>query len=91
MNIGELLIAALAGPLEAVGKEKFKELFKKIEPAETRATILTTLYTITDAELEKLSKASKNKIDDAIVGALKGACEETAAELNIVLPNVDGD
>lgn len=87
----DLLIASLAGPLEVVATAKLTELLQKIEPADTRKNICVTLYVPIDTELEKLTQQSKNKIDDAVVGALKGAIEAVAAADGFELPNLDND
>lgn len=90
-NFTDLLISALAGPLEVVATTKLTELLQKIEPAETRKNICNSLYVPIDTELERLTTESKNKIDDAIVGALKGSIEAVAAADGFTLPNTDND
>lgn len=90
-NIGELLISALSGPLEIVATAKLTELLQKIQPADTRKNICITLYVPIDTELEKLTTQSKNKIDDAVVNALKGAIEAVAEADGFTLPNADND
>jgi hypothetical protein len=87
----DLLISALAGPLELVATTKLTELLQKIEPAETRKNICVTLYVPIDTELERLTTESKNKIDDAVVGALKTSIEAVAAADGFELPNLDQD
>jgi len=90
-NFTDLLVSALAGPIELVATTKLTELLQKIEPAETRKTICVTLYVPIDTELEKLTTESKNKIDDAVVGAMKAAIEAVAAADGFELPNLDSD
>jgi len=90
-NFTDLLISALAGPLELVATTKLTELLQKIEPAETRKNICATLYVPIDTELERLTTESKNKIDDAVVGALKASIEAVAAADGFELPNLDND
>lgn len=91
MNFGEILLSGLAGPLQSIGQAQLSELFRKIKPAETQKTVLLGLYPAVDMELEKLAKASKSKIDDALVGAVKNSIEEVAGEIGLTLPNNDGD
>lgn len=87
----DLLVSALAGPIELIATEKLTELLQKIEPADTRKNICVTLYVPIDTELEKLTTQSKNKIDDAVVGALKASIEAVAATDGFELPNLDSD
>jgi hypothetical protein len=90
-KVSDILVAALAGPFEVIAREKLIEILKKIEPAETRKTILISLYVPIDTELERLTNESKNKIDDAVVGAMKSAIEQVAQNDGITLPNEDND
>ncbi len=87
----DMLIAALTGPIEIIATEKLAELLRKIEPKESRDTILVSLYAPIDVELEKLTAGTKTGIDDAIVGAMKAAIEKVAEEDGIELPNLDND
>lgn len=87
----DLLIASLAGPIEAIATAKLTELLQKIEPADTRKNICVSLYVPIDTELEKLTTESKNKIDDAVVGAFKAAIEAVAIADAFELPNLDTD
>lgn len=90
-KLSEILVAALAGPIQVVATEQLADLLRKIKPAETQTTILLTLYPAIDIELEKLTDQSRSKIDDAIIDAMKAAIETVAAEVNLTLPNNDGD
>lgn len=76
----ESLLNAVAGSISAVAEEKLSELFEKLyekNPAEHSAT-LRSLY-IGVGQLEKITDESKTKLDDAVVDALKGAIEKSAA------------
>lgn len=93
MNIGEILVSALTGPLAKVGQAKLVEVFNAMyakNPA-TYRTALTALYPIIDVQVETITDASKNKIDDAFVAAIKGAIEESAKVNGLELPNLDND
>jgi hypothetical protein len=87
----DILIAALSGPIEQIATAKLTELLQKIEPAETRKNICVTLYVPIDTELEKLTNESKNKFDDAVVGAMKASIEAVADADGFELPNLDND
>jgi hypothetical protein len=93
MNLGEILISALSGPLATVGKEQLVNLLDKFQekkPREFKASIIA-LYPVIDMHLEDLVTETKTKIDDALVIALKGAIEESAAKHGVVLSNLDND
>lgn len=87
----EILVTALAGPIEAVLTDQLSQLLAKIEPLEARATVLTTLYPAIDVQLEDLAAGTKGKLDDAGVRALKTAIETVAEDSDIELPNLDKD
>lgn len=93
MNIGEILLSALTGPLTTVGQQQLVLLFDKLyeKNAETYKTTMIALYPIVDVQLEGLTAKSKTKIDDSIVLALKGAIEESAAKYLLTLSNLDQD
>lgn len=88
MNIGEILVAALAGPLEAVATVKLGELFDKLyaHDAEGHAATVKSLY-IGVTQLERLTDDTKNKIDDAVVGALEAAIVASAEKYGVELPS----
>ena len=91
MNFGEILINALAPALQEAATKHLATTLRKIQPAEKRRDTLMSLYVPIDTALENYTDASKTKIDDAIVDALKMAVEIVAAEDNVTLPNADGD
>lgn len=91
LNLGEILLSALTGPLQVVLASQLESLLSKIEPLETRKTILVALYPIIDVELEKLTTKTKTKIDDAAIIAFKLAIEGAASTAGIDLPNLDND
>lgn len=93
MNLGEILLSALTGPLTSVGQDQLVQLFDKLyeKNNETYKSALVALYPIVDIQLESLTSKSKTKIDDAIINALKGAIEESAAKYKLVLSNLDND
>jgi len=91
MDFKDLLVEALAGPMSTVARVKLAEVLQKIEPAETRKDVCNALYVPIDTQLEKLTTASKNHIDDAMVSALKGALEDVAANDGFTLVNADND
>jgi len=87
----ELILNGISGPAAEVFADKFADVLRKIKPAETRRDLMVTLYVPIDTQLEKITDATKTKLDDAAVYALKTAIETVAAEDGVKLPNIDGD
>ena len=82
----ESLLNAVAGSISAVAEEKLAELFEKLyekNPSGHSATS-RSLY-IGVGQLEKITDDSKTKLDDAVVDALKGAIEKSAADHSVEL------
>ena len=90
-KILELILNTAAPAAENIFAEKFAELLRKIKPVETRADLMKSMYVPIDTVLERYTKETKTKLDDAGVNALKKAIETVAAEDGIVLPNADND
>lgn len=93
MNFKEFALSLLVSTLQVVGVEKLVELLRqyhKNDPASCEQT-LVSFYPVLDVQLEELAKATKTKIDDALIQGFKGAFETFAAEINIILPNLDKD
>lgn len=87
LNLGEILVAALTGPLEVVSTIKLGELFDKLHDhdAEGHAATVKSLY-IGIGQLERLTDETKTKIDDAVVNALQAAIVASAEKYDIELP-----
>lgn len=82
----EQLLNGVAGTISAIAEEKLVELFTKLHdknPSEHSAT-LRSLY-IGATQLEKTTDETKTKLDDAVVDALKGAIEKSAADHSVEL------
>lgn len=91
MNIGEILVSAIVGPIETVATAKLVELLNtlKTKNPEAHKTALVALYPVVDVHLEGLVDKTKTKVDDAVVHALKAAIEQSAEAAGIELPNLD--
>lgn len=87
MNVGELIISSLAGPLETIASAKLQELFDKLHDKnpDGLAPTLKSLH-IGAMELKTLTDKTKTKIDDAIVDAMIDAVEASADKYDIELP-----
>lgn len=93
LNLGELIINTLSPTLETVIAAKLGEILDDLATKEPEAhkTVCVSLYPAIDVHLEQLTKKTKTKIDDAVVNGIKTAIENSAAEANIELPNIDTD
>lgn len=82
----EQLLNGVAGTIALIAQEKLTELFAKLHAhdAEKHSSTLKSLY-IGVGEVQKLTDESKTKLDDAVVDALKGAIEQSAAEFDVDL------
>lgn len=89
----EILVAALIGPITAVGRDQLSQVLDKwyeSKPEQYKAGMVG-LYAIVDLQLEPITDTSKTKIDDPFVDALKGAIEDSAQRNGLVLQNLDND
>ncbi len=79
MNVGELLVAALAGTVEVVAETKLVEVLQSLHDKDKPKYLAAVhgLYAGCLA-LEPLVKESSNKIDDAVLNSLKEAVETSA-------------
>jgi len=93
MNIGEILISALTGPLESLTASKITELLDNLKAKNPAAhkTVVTALYPIVDVQLEGIAAGTKTKVDDAVIAGLKTAIENSAKGAGIELQNLDND
>ncbi len=87
MNVGELIISGLAGPLETIASAKLQELFDQLNKKnpEALAPTLKSLH-IGAIELQTITGTTRTKIDDAIANALVDAIETSAEKYSIELP-----
>lgn len=98
MPLGNRILGAVGDLLEPVIEKVVKELFKtyllqKLYDKDSQAyeVALTSFYGPTDVYLEGMVEKTDTKIDDAIVHGIMRACEESAVENSVELPNLDED
>ena len=87
------LIDTIAPLVRVILEKVLTTLFDTIvtKQPEHGKVVLASLYPVVDVELEGLADDTKNKIDDAVVDAVKKAMEDVAAKHGIILSNVDDD
>lgn len=88
----EFLASTLAPVFASLGAEELTKVFAKIyeRDPEGHSATLRSLY-IGVRQLEKITDASKTKIDNVFVDALIAAIENSAAQFDVLLeqPPVD--
>lgn len=91
INIGEILLSALVGPLESVVLTTLTTVLEnmRVKNPEAHATTVVALYRPIKVHLAKLTDESKTKIDDAVVGGIIAAIELSAQAAGITLPAAD--
>lgn len=86
-KIVEIIVAGLTGPIQILIEEKVEEALKKLQAhdAVTYKAALQGLY-IGAGQLERVTDKTRTKLDDAVVDALLAACEASAEEFEVELP-----
>lgn len=87
------LADVLAPLVELVVKQVLMIVLPKLKEKDPVAykTALVSLYGPIDVYVEELAEQTPSELDDAVVRALMGAIEDSAAADGIELPNLDDD
>jgi len=88
INFGEILLAALAGPLESVTLSTFTTILENLRAKnpEVHKSVVVGLWRPIAVHLQQLTDETKTKIDDAILGGIVAAIQISADAAGIVLP-----